>query len=281
MDQNVVSTERQITLLWRAKWFILGTTLVCGAAAATVAFVLPKQYEAIVQLSPGTPDKGGSFASNSSDLGGLAALAGLSLGNDSAKSEAIAVLQSESLTETYLQKNNLLPIIYSKDWDARTNSWKSAEAARTRTLWMANKYFERKIRKVTTNGKTGLVTITITWRNPGLAASWANGLVRMANDFLREKAILQAERNIAYLNGEAAKTNVVEMRQAIFSIMQKELTKAMIARGNEEYGFKIIDPATVSEMPSSPRKTMWLLVGAMGGLLLSIFVVSLRSNLKI
>jgi uncharacterized protein involved in exopolysaccharide biosynthesis len=281
MDQNVVGTERQITMLWRAKWFILGTTLICAGAAATAAFVLPKQYEATVQLSPGSPDKGGSFGSSSSDLGGLAALAGISLGNDSAKSEAIAVLQSESLTETYIQKNNLLPVIYSEDWDAKTNSWKSAKAARTRTLWMANRYFDRTIRKVTSNAKTGLLTIAITWRNPNVAALWANGLVRMANDFLREKAIQQAERNIAYLNGEAAKTNVVEMRQAIFSIMQKELTKAMIARGNDEYGFKVIDPATVSEMPSSPRKIMWLLVGAMGGLLLSIFVVSVRSNLKV
>jgi uncharacterized protein involved in exopolysaccharide biosynthesis len=281
MDQNVLSTQRQITALWRAKWFIVGTMAVCSAAAATAALLTPKEYEATVQISPGSPDKGGSFGSSTSDLGGLAALAGISLGNDSAKSEAIAVLQSESLTVAYIRKNNLLPVLYSKDWDEGRNSWKTAKAAHTRTLWMANKYFERSIRKVTANVKTGLVTLKITWRDPELAAQWANGLVRMANDALREKATQQAERNIAYLSGEAAKTNVVEMRQAIFTIMQKELTKAMIARGSEEYGFKVIDAATVSEIPSSPRKTVWTLAGGIGGLLLSITLVSIRSNLKV
>ena len=281
MDQNELSTQTQITALWQAKWFILGTTVICAAAAATASFLVPKEYEATVQISPGSPDKGGSFGSSSSDLGGLAALAGLTLGNDSAKSEAIAVLQSESLTEAYIQKNNLLPIIYSNDWDARTNSWRTAKAARTRTLWMANRYVDRSIRKVTSNAKTGLVTVRITWRDPKQAAQWANGLVRMANDFLREKATEQAERNIAYLSAEAAKTNVVEMRTAIFNIMQKELTKAMIARGSEEYGFKVIDAATVSEIPSSPKKMIWVLVGGAGGLLLAITVVSIRSNLKV
>jgi uncharacterized protein involved in exopolysaccharide biosynthesis len=281
MDQNELTAQKQIAALWRAKWLILGATAVCAAAAATAAILLPKEYEATVEVSPGSPDKGGSFGSSTSDLGGLAALAGISLGNDSVKSEAIAVLQSESLTEGYIQKNNLLPIIYSKDWDAKTNSWRTAKAARTRTLWMANRDFERSIRKVTSNAKTGLVTLKITWRDPRLAAQWANGLVRMANDALREKATELAERNIAYLNGEAAKTNVVEMRQAIFTIMQKELTKAMIARGSEEYGFKVIDAATVAELPSFPRKTVWTLAGAVGGLLLSVTVVSIRSNLKV
>jgi uncharacterized protein involved in exopolysaccharide biosynthesis len=267
MDQSSeLGLQRQINTLWGAKWFIFGTTVVCAVAAATAGFLVPKRYEGTVQLSPVSPDKGGSFGSSTSEMGVLGALAGISLGTDSAKSESIAVLQSEKLTDAYIQKNNLLPIIYSEDWDANSNSWKSAKAARTRTLWMANKYFDRTIRKVTSNAKTGLVTITITWRNPNDAARWANGLVRMANDFLRDKAIQQAENNIAYLNGEAAQTNVVEMRQAIFSIMQKELTKAMIARGSEEYGFKVIDPATVSEVASFPKKTIWTLGGAFGGL---------------
>ncbi len=278
MDQSEFNAQQQIATLWRARWFILGATMICTAAATAAAFLVPKQYEGIVQLSPISPDKGGSFGSSTSELGGLVALAGISLGNDSAKTEAIAVLQSESLTDAYIEKNNLLPVLYSDDWDAGTHSWKTAKAARTRTLWMANRYFDRKIRKVLGNSKTGLVSLTIAWRDPRQAAMWANGLVRMANDFLRDKAIQQSERNIAYLSAEAAKTDIVEARQAIFSIMQKEITKAMVARGSEEYAFKIIDPATVPELPTLPRKVVWIIGGAFGGLLLSIFVVSFRAN---
>jgi uncharacterized protein involved in exopolysaccharide biosynthesis len=281
MDQGELRVQEQVTTLWRAKWFIFCMTFACTLTAATAAFLWPKKYEGIIEVAPVSPDKGGSFGSSSSELGVLGALAGVSLQSDSVKSEALAVLQSESLTDAYILQNNLLPVLYSDDWDAKTKSWKSTSAPRERTIWMANRYFDRKIRKIATNGKTGLVTMTITWRDPAEAAKWANGLVRMANDFLREKAIQQAERNIAYLNEEAAKTNVVEMRQAIFSIMQKELTKAMIARGSEEYAFKVIDPATVSEMPSFPKKAIWIIAGAAIGLLVSISVVSLRSPRKV
>jgi uncharacterized protein involved in exopolysaccharide biosynthesis len=281
MDQHDLRTQGQINTLWRERWLILGTTLVCTVVAAAAAFIVPKQYQGIVELSPVSPDKGGSFGSSTSEMGGvLGALAGISLGSDSAKSEAIAVLQSESLTDAYIVQNNLLPVLYSDDWDAKTNSWKSAKDAGKDTLWMANRKFDRNIRKVAANVKTGLITMTITWRDAQVAAQWANGLVRMANDRIRDKAIEQAERNIAYLNEQAEKTNVVEMRQVIFNIMQKELTKAMVARGSEEYAFKVIDPATVPERPSSPRKTLWILGGGFGGLLLSISAVSIRSNLK-
>jgi len=52
-----------------------------------------------------------------------------------------------------------------------------------------------------TDPKTGLVTLSITWNDPNIAAKWANGLVRMANDYLRDQAIEESERNIAYLDG--------------------------------------------------------------------------------
>jgi uncharacterized protein involved in exopolysaccharide biosynthesis len=281
MDLNELNSQRQVILLWRARRFVFGITLACTLVATTAAFLVSKQYDGAVQLSPVSPDKGGSFGSSTSELGALGALAGVSLGNDSAKNEAIAVLQSENLTDAYIEKNKLLPVLYSKDWDPTANSWKSPKAASEHTLWKANRYFDRSIRKVTSNNKTGILTMTITWRDPVEAARWANGLVAMANDFLRDKAIQQSERNIAYLTEEAVKTNIVEARQVIFTIMQKELTKAMVARGSEEYAFKVIDPATVSEIPSFPKKTVWILGGGFGGLLLSISLVAIRSNLSI
>ena len=72
----------------------------------------------------------------------------------------------------------------------------------------------------------------------------------MANDNLRDRAIAESERNISYLNEQAAKTDVVGIRQTIYNIMETEINKAMLAKGSEEYAFKLIDPAVV------PQKTL-------------------------
>jgi hypothetical protein len=79
----------------------------------------------------------------------------------------------------------------------------------------------------------------------------------MTNDYLRANAIAQSERNIAFLGQEAAKTYVVGVKQAICEILQSEIRKEMLARGSEEYAFRILDRALPPERAASPRKLLW------------------------
>jgi uncharacterized protein involved in exopolysaccharide biosynthesis len=275
--QGEFSLQELIKFLWQRWRFIAFFTIACTAAAAIAAWTLPKKYTAVAIIAPVTSTPGGGqlggLSSIASQFGGLASLAGLAGVTDSKKWESVAVLQSEALTENYIRSNNLLPVLYSKQWDANKNDWKRIDARKNPTLWKANQYFKDKIRRISSDIKTGLVTVSITWTDPGIAAKWANDLIKLTNDYLREKAITESERHIAYLTEEAAKTNVVEAKHAIFAVMETELNKSMLARGSEEYAFKVLDPATAPEKPSSPNKLAWLLGGYFGGLLVSITAV--------
>jgi len=247
------------------------------------ALIIPKKFEAVIVVAavsntPGGAQMGG-LSSLASQFGGIASLAGISVGGDSRKSESLAVLQSESLTEGYIRTNNLLPVLYRRDWDSAKMQWKTDNPEKIPTLWKANQYFKKKIRSVVTDSKTGLTLLTIRWRDPVAAAKWANELIGITNDFLRDKAIAESERNIEYLHQEAAKTNIVEARQAIYSLLQTEINKVMVARGNREYAFKILDPAAVPEKPVSPILAIWCAVGTLGGLAVAVFAVLARATL--
>jgi uncharacterized protein involved in exopolysaccharide biosynthesis len=85
--------------------------------------------------------------------------------------------------------------------------------------------------------------------------------VRVTNQYLRDKAIREAERNIQYLNEQASRTNVVEAQKAIYSLLESEINKEMVARGRDEYALKVIDPAFVPERPSSPGPLVLGLLG--------------------
>ncbi|MGI0133419.1 MAG: GNVR domain-containing protein, partial [Candidatus Micrarchaeaceae archaeon] len=130
---------------------------------------------------------------------------------------------------------------------------------------------------VTTDSKTGLVTLTITWKDPALAAAWANGLVRYTNDYLRGRALEESERDITYLTQAAKATDLAGVKQAIYSILQSEISREMLARGTAEYAFKVLDPAVPPERPSSPIKSLWICLGLLGGLALSLCVIIVRS----
>jgi LPS O-antigen subunit length determinant protein (WzzB/FepE family) len=269
-------TFRDLTqIAWSRRWLIAISTLICATTACVASQVLPKEYVASVLVSPVTDSQEGHLGSLSglmSQFGGLASLAGITPATDQKRTESLAILQSAALTEQFIAQNNLLPVLYPDMWDARTHSWKTTDPAKVPTLWKANRYFGGKIRTVYIDPKTALVSVTVRWTNARQAASWANDLVAMTNGYTRQQAIDEAERNVAYLQSQAAKTDVVEVKQAIYSLLQTQINKAMIARGTEQYALKVLDPAQAPERPSSPRPILWTAAALLAGFLVSLLV---------
>jgi len=269
-------------LLWVGRWLVISITAVCVIGTGAAALLLPKKYEVQVLLSPvmnqaGSGGIGTISSSATAELGGLASLAGLqSGGGGGAKAEALATLQSEALTERYIHENDLLPVLYHDLWDPQQKTWRSTKPSKVPTLWRANRYFAKTLRGFKENARTGLSTMTITWTDPKLAADWANGMVKLTNDYLRNKAINESERNIAYLNDQIAKTNVIPIRDVLYSLMETEIKKQMLARGSEEYALKVVDPASPPDKPVSPQPVLWVVAAFLGGLLLSSAVIYVR-----
>lgn len=264
-----VTFEEVISRIWAHKKLVLAAALGSGVIAGAIALVIPKTYIASIVVSPvaSNPNNSGmgsSLSSIATSFGGLASLAGISVPGDSRKYESLAILQSEALTEKYIADKNLLPILYASKWDADKGVWTTSNPQKIPTLWKANRDFKR-IRVVSNDSKTQLTTLSIKWRDPKLAATWANDLVKLTNGYLRDQAIAEAENNIAYLNEQAAKTDVVAIKQGIYSMIQGEINKAMTAKGTADFALKVLDPAVPPEKPSSPQLSIWLFGGIFGG----------------
>lgn len=280
-----VSVRDFMLFTWRHRRLAAICSVACGVLAAAAALVVTPQYEATVVLLP-VSSRGesmglGSIGSAVSSLSGLASLAGVSLnGNDQEKAESLATLESQVLTDQYIQQQDLLPILFSKEWDATDRRWKTTNPKKLPTLWKANQLFKTQIRTVVDDTKTGLVNLTIRWRDPNQAAQWANGLVRMTNDYLRQRAIDESERNIAYLNQEVTRTNIDEVKNAIYALMEAEIKKEMVARGREEFALRVIDPAVTPEKRVFPQRTLWALGGLLGGLFLGLLAAVLRETVE-
>lgn len=278
--EDGVSLREFLLFIWRSRWTALAAGVLCAIAAAVTAWIVTPEYTASVVLLPvsthgGSVDLGGS----ASELTGLASLAGINLnGANQVKTEALATLESEILTEQYIRQHDLLPILFSSEWNAATRQWKTTDPRKVPTLWKANRSF-KDVRAIDDDTKTGLITLTIKWKNPYLAADWANGLVKLTNDYLRQRAIDEAERNIAYLSGEVSKTNIVEVKSAIYTLMESEIKNEMIARGRNEYALRVIDPAVPPEKMSFPRPVLWTAGAFLAGIFLGFLVTVVRETM--
>lgn len=271
-----------LVIVWRNRWLVLSTTILfaCLAAAATV--LVPPRYDATVLLSPNTSGSGGSGLGQIGSMLSQLGASGLSIGgltlseNSGEKAIATATLQSRELTEQYIQDNNLLPVLFPKEWDKARGKWRASDPSKIPTLWKASEYFADHVRKVDENGKTGLVTLTVQWRDPTLAAKWANGLVLLTNDYLRNKAITESERDIAYLRSQAAVTNEIGLKTDIYALMESEIQREMLARGSNEYALKVVDPAFAPGNKSFPRPALWIGAGVFLGFVLGLAATAMK-----
>jgi uncharacterized protein involved in exopolysaccharide biosynthesis len=200
-------------------------------------------------------------------LGGLASLAGVNIGGGGGQ-EPIAVLRSKGFLREFIQAQNLQPVLLADARDGETADIRDAV-----------KRFEL-LRTVTEDKKTGLVSVSMRWKDPVTASIWANAMVRQLNDKLRSQALQEAQRNVDYLQKEIAGTSVVSLQQSMGRVLEGEMQKLMLARGSEEFAFKVIDPATPPKQRESPKRTLITLVATLAGGFIGLLAVFLRKALR-
>ncbi|MBM5811006.1 MAG: hypothetical protein FJ191_03435 [Gammaproteobacteria bacterium] len=250
----------------RRNWFrVAAMTAVITLAAATYALLATEWYRAEVLLAPAEAPTTSAIGAQ---LGGLAALAGVSVGRKDAAS-ALAVLRSRELARQFVADFDLVEVFFAKQWDSVHKKWKRDNPKKWPDQRDAVEYLHERVLSVAENPKSGLVTVTIDWTDAAVAATWANRLVAMVNAKMRARALEQAEHNIVYLSDELSTTTVVAVQQSIGRLLESELQQAMLARGNLEFAFKIVDAAEAPKRPVRPKKALIIVLGLVLGIIVS------------
>jgi uncharacterized protein involved in exopolysaccharide biosynthesis len=284
MSEPVDSPQNDLSLLAISRFLgrhiaVLSVFVVIfTAGAVALAFILKPMYRSEVVVSPADTSSG--LGGDLGGLGGLASLAGINIGGAGGKKsdEALAYLRSRLFTAEFIQRHGLMPIIYAKKWDAARNQWRDPEDPPTIADGVDR--FSKKIRQITEDKRTGIVTIAVIWSDRFAAAEWANLLVAEADKALRERAIAEQNRSLDYLKAEAAQTSTVEIGNAISKLTETELKNAMVARTRDAYAFKVVDPAVPADRKDhdSPNKPLIVVMGAILGFLIGVIVAAVRQR---
>lgn len=267
--------------IWRQRRLVTGLTIVCVVVAVALSYAVAPVYRADVLLSPVVREGAENVPSLVRQYAGLL---GARAGGPSGlgRSELVAVLGARDLTCRFIRSERLMPILYADQWDPESESWSSPAGADTPTIQQACDLFSRGVRGIFEDRETGLVTLSVEWTEPELAAEWANGLVREANEYLREDAIEEGKRSIEFLNEELQRTAVSEVRAAIFSLMERQMQQIMLANVQEDYGYRVLDPAVTPERRVRPNRRLIALasfvVGAVASMGLAVLIDTRRGS---
>ncbi|RUO80275.1 LPS O-antigen length regulator [Idiomarina tyrosinivorans] len=288
--EDEIDLKELILAIWAGKWWVIAITSVFAVLSVVVALSMTNRYEASVTLAPTEASNG---AGNLGQLGGLASLAGLSLGQQPVDKSVMAleVLESRKFLMNFIDKHQLTDEIMAvKGWDLVTNTLhynrelynpETGEWLREATpprqpkpsLLETAKVFHEML-TIEPEGNTGLTVVTLEYFSPVLAKQWVDWLVSDLNQTMRERQQQEAQRSINYLNEQLTKTRVSEFRSVLYDLIEEQTKTLMFTEVRDEYVFQTVDPAVVAEKRSSPRRALICILGTfVGGVLAVMFVV--------
>ncbi len=258
----------------KAGWKLMAVvTVLFVALGVTYSLLATEWFQAEVLLVPAR--KSSSLSASLGQLGGLASMAGIAIPG-AEMGEPLAFLKSKDFVRDFIADYHLMPVLYAKKWDAVNQRWKGTDVKKQPDIRDAVQYFDKSLRTVSEDKKTGLVTMTVKWKDGRLAAEWANLLVKRLNDRLRQRAVMESTRSVEYLQKEIAGTNIVSLQQSLGRVLESEMQKLLLAQANEEFAFKVVDAAFEPRLRSSPKRTLIVLASLLAGLIVSGLIVLVR-----
>jgi len=194
---------------------------------------------------------------------------------------ALALLKTRSFLIKHIQEKNLKPVLFSDQWDESEQKWTDKEPS-------DRKASELLLDMITTSmnpkDNAGLVIFSLEWENPAnpnKIADIANGLVSSMNFHAKQRAIVEAKNSISFLEKELEQTSILDSQTILYSIIEQQMQKIMLANIRDEFVFKVIDPAVIPKHAENKPVLIFIFIGLIIGVFIGSFLaLSIHSYKK-
>lgn len=293
--QDEIFLREVFSVIWDGKFKIIALTSIFAVASVFYALSIPNQYKATALLAPAQSSVGG-ISSASSQVGGLAALAGISVGGGNTSEAEIAqrIMQSWSFIEDFINDNDLSAQVFAangwnKDldelqideglYDVANEQWVLEDdngQVGPPNSWDMFKKFSKRL-EVSEIKKSNLLSVSIEYYSPYIAKKWVDMYVAAINLHMQNRQVTKTTKNIDYLEAQIQKTSIAEMRKVFYSIMEEQTKNKMLAEATPEYAFVVVSPTMVPEEKSQPaRASICILITLLGGMVSCLLILVLH-----
>jgi LPS O-antigen subunit length determinant protein (WzzB/FepE family) len=309
MDNNVLSQPQanyddEIDLrelfgvLWAGKIKIIAITAVFAVASVIYALSVPNQYKATALLAP-AQSSGGGLSGALGQLGGLASLAGVSIGGGESSEAQIAeeIMKSWNFIESFIADNDIAVEVFAAEgwskgsnelqinddvYDTQNKQWlieNEVGLVGPPSSWSLFEAFSGRL-AVSEDKKSGLVSVSIEYYSPQIAKQWLDMYVSAVNAHMQQRKVAKVTNNINYLQAQIEKTSIAEMREVFYTIIEEQTKNKMVAEASPEYAFVAVSPSMVPEEKSQPKRALICILGTLLGGMLSVLLVLIMHYAK-
>ena len=264
VEQASLAPESDLWSIAIGRWKLLSLCILGGIVVAiALIMVLPRQYRS--QTTVLTVNTENPTGSQSSVTRSLASLVGVGIRQDDVREEALALLRSDRLAWEFVTAHDAVGVLTEGE-EISEDDLRATVVDR----------FKNGILSVQDDRRTGLITVSMLWRDRNQAADWTNAYVRLADETLRTQTLIDSERTLDLLEHELEKTNVIELQNSINRFYETQMQRMLFARARTEFALRTIDPAIAPAEgnTAAPNKTLILascvILASLAGLFLAI-----------
>ena len=290
-DDDEIDLRELFMVLWAGKIKIVAITAVFAVASVIYALSVPNQYKATALLAP-AQSSGGGLSGALGQLGGLASLAGVSIGGGESSEAQIAqeIMKSWNFIEAFIADNDLAVELFAAEgwrkgsnelkinddvYDSQNKQWlleNESGVVGPPSSWNLFKTFSERL-AVSEDKKSGLVSVSIEYYSPQIAKQWLDMYVSAVNAHMQQRKVDNVTNNINYLQAQIEKTSIAEMREVFYTIIEEQTKNKMVAEASPEYAFVAVSPSMVPEEKSQPKRALICILGTLLGGMLSVLLV--------
>ena len=288
-------------VVWKRRKLIAYIVSACVVATVVVSLLMTNIYESKAVITPVESKSGGGgsgmAAALMSQMGGLGGMIGLP--ESASATEIMLLLKSNILRERIIKEYNLLPVLFSKQWDEEKKTWKKGGGFSLNPLTWISKLIaavkpadKKAIKKepgvpdmwdglralddavkINNNIKEKSITISIQFDDPVIATNIANYFIATLNNHMSSEAKRVAAINKKYLEEQLPLNSDPLIKQKIYTMIAQQVETTMMAEVKENFSFKVIDPPMVPDKKIKPKRAQMVVLSFVVSLFLAVFVV--------
>ncbi|MFC3033103.1 Wzz/FepE/Etk N-terminal domain-containing protein [Pseudoalteromonas fenneropenaei] len=283
----------------RFKWLVIIGFLLSAGVSILIAVNQPNIYTAKMIVVPSKSKDSGGLSKLAGQFGGLASMAGISLGSSGDQTAAaIEFMKSRNFLHNFIEKRELLPYLLALEgwdrvtrkpifnieiYDSNTKTWTRTPAPGKNQIPTPWEGYDALVPKITlaNSDKKGIVEIKVSSLSPDLSQNIANWLIEDINLFWKEQDKIQADQAISYLEKKANETTVAELRTMFYELIAEQTRTKLVSAASDDYLFKALAPAFYPEEKSGPsRALICIAITMLGGLmsLILAFILALKTR---
>ncbi|WP_026972286.1 Wzz/FepE/Etk N-terminal domain-containing protein [Aliagarivorans marinus] len=293
LNKKGLTFTQLLSVLWKGKVPIILFTAIFAIGSVVLSLRMKNIYRAEVILSLSQQES--TVGGLSGQLGGLASLAGFSIGDSGGDKSGLAleVLRSRAFLSEFVQTRGILPDLMAvQEWQAEQDIlvYNPTIYDTESDTWVREVNFPRSVipsmqeaydnfidrLNVVENKQTGVVRISIDHLSPHIAKNWANWLIEDLNNEMRQRDLEDSMKTVNYLEEKLNNVVLAEMQSILFQLIEEQIKTIMLAEVMDEYVFKIVDPAVAPELKYSPRRAIICVLGTLIGGILGVLFVLIR-----